>query len=68
MVTLRPTVVLVLASWWWSEPFVERLGLDVDWRSGLLEGVGDDGTRRWIIAPHPQGKPRMLWDEVAATL
>lgn len=65
---LRPDYVLVLTGRWWSQPFVDGLGLDVDWRSGLLEGVAEDGARRWVIAPHPQGKPRALWDEVAAAL
>lgn len=66
--TLRPATVLVLAGRWWSQPFLDALGLHVAWRSGLLEGVATDGTRHWIIAPHPQGKPRSLWDEVAAAL
>jgi hypothetical protein len=64
----QPQVVLVLAGRWWSEPFTDALGLDVAWRDGLLEGVADDRARRWIIGPHPQGKPRALWDEVAAVL
>jgi len=64
----RPEVVLVLTGRWWFEPFAIGLGLDVDWRDGLLEGVADDGARRWLIAPHPQGKPRALFDEVVADL
>ena len=66
---LRPEVVLVLTGRCWFEPFAEHLGLDVEWKKGLLEGVGDeDGGRRWIIAPHPQGKPRALVDEVLGIL
>ncbi len=65
---LRPEVVLVLAGRWWSEPFVDRLALDVTWREGMLEGTGYDGVRRWVIGPHPQGKPRALWDEVSTVL
>jgi hypothetical protein len=66
--TWQPEVVLVLTGRWWAEPFVRALGLDVSWRDGLLEGVATDGARRWVIAPHPQGKPRALWDEVASIL
>jgi len=66
--TLRPELVLVLTGRWWFEPIAAGLGLEVEWRTGLLEGVADDGERRWLIAPHPQGKPRALFDEVAAAI
>jgi len=56
--------VLVLAGRWWFEPFAEYLGLAVDWQDGLVEGVADDGPRRWVVAPHPQGKPRRMHAEV----
>jgi hypothetical protein len=57
---LAPRRVLVLAGRWWFEPFAVQLDLAVDWRDGLVEGVADDSHRRWMIAPHPQGKPREL--------
>ena len=66
--TWKPEVVLVLTGRWWVEPFVRSLGLDVDWRDGLAERVPSDGERPWVTAPHPQGKPRALWDEVLAAL
>ena len=57
---LRPRRVLVLTGRWWAEPYVDALGLGVDWRPGLVEGVGMQGERGWVIAPHPQRKPREL--------
>ncbi len=66
--SFRPDVVLVLTGSWWFEPFAEHLGLRVNWRDGLLEGVADDGKARWLIAPHPQGKPLALFGEVASAL
>jgi len=66
--TFQPELVLVLTGRWWFEPVAGGLDLDVEWRPGLLEGVADDGARRWLIAPHPQGKPRALFDELAAEL
>jgi hypothetical protein len=58
--------VLVLTGRWWFEPFADYLGLAVDWQAGLVEGVADDGSRRWVIAPHPQGKPRRIHATVIA--
>jgi hypothetical protein len=66
--SLQPELVLVLTGRWWFEPVADGIGLDVDWRDGLLQGVADDGDRRWLIAPHPQGKPRALFDEIAAAI
>jgi len=66
IVELNPSRVLVLTGRWWFEPFAERLGLAVDWGAGLVEGVADDGSCRWVIAPHPQGKPRRMHGEVIA--
>jgi hypothetical protein len=63
---LAPARVLVLTGRWWFEPFAERLGLDVRWRDGLVEGVAHDAGRRWVVAGHPQGKPRAMLDEVFA--
>jgi hypothetical protein len=60
----NPSRVLVLTGRWWFEPFADYLGLTADWQAGLVEGVADDGSRRWVIAPHPQGKPRRLHAEV----
>ena len=63
---LKPSRVLVCTGRWWFAPFAERLGLTVDWRAGLVEGVADDGSRRWVVAPHPQGKPSRLHSDVIA--
>ena len=63
---LKPERVLVLTGRWWFEPFAEQLGLAVDWRHGLVEGVADDASCRWVIAPHPQGKRRALLGEAIA--
>jgi hypothetical protein len=62
----NPSRVLVLSGRWWFEPFAEFLGLAVDWGAGLVEGVADDGSCRWVIAPHPQVKPTRMHDEVIA--
>ena len=61
---LKPDRVLVLTGRWWFEPFARHLTLTVDWRVGLVEGVAEDASRRWVIAPHPQGKRRALLGEV----
>ena len=61
---LRPRRVLVLTGRSWFEPFAVRLGLDVQWRTGLVEGVVSGGEIRWVIAKHPQGKPRSILGEV----
>lgn len=50
---LAPRLVVVLTGRWWFEPFAEALGLAVDWREGLVEGVADESGRRWVIAVHP---------------
>lgn len=50
---LAPRRVLVLAGKDWFDPYADRLGLDVEWRQGLVEGVANDGLRRWVIAVHP---------------
>jgi hypothetical protein len=60
---LAPKLVLVLAGRWWFEPFAEALGLDVHWQDGLVGGVADDGQQRWVIAPHPQGRPEGAMSE-----
>ena len=62
----NPSRVLVLTGRWWFEPFADYLGLAADWQAGLVEGVADDGSRRWVIAPHPQGKPRRIHADVIA--
>jgi hypothetical protein len=50
---LAPRRVLVLTGGWWFGPFADALGLHVDWREGLVEGVADEPGRRWVIAVHP---------------
>lgn len=61
---LAPRRVLVLTGRWWFEPFAEGIGLEVDWRDDLVAGVARDSTTSWVIAGHPQGKPRHMLDEV----
>ncbi len=61
---LAPRRVLVLTGRWWFEPFAERIKLDVEWRDGLVKGVVRQPARTWVIAGHPQGKPRRMLDEV----
>ena len=63
---LRPRRVLVLTGRWWVEPYANALELAVDWRPGLLEGIAERADRRWVIGPHPQGKPRAMLDEIVA--
>ena len=63
---LAPRRVLVLTGRWWFEPFATRIGLEVDWRDGLVEGVVRQPASTWVIAGHPQGKPRAILDEVTA--
>lgn len=50
---LAPRRVVVFAGRDWFEPYATRLGITVDWREGLVEGVADDGPRRWVVAVHP---------------
>jgi hypothetical protein len=50
---LAPRHVLVLAGKEWFEPYARRLGLDVEWREGLVQGVANDVARRWVVAVHP---------------
>lgn len=51
---LAPRRVVVLAGRHWFEPHARALRLDVTWRTGLVEGVADDGQgRRWVVAVHP---------------
>ena len=63
---LAPRRVLVLTGGWWFEPFADHLGLAVDRRPGLVEGIARQPTRTWVVAGHPQGKPRAILAEVVA--
>lgn len=65
---LDPQRVVVFAGRWWFEPFASALGLAVDWRDGLVEGVAK-ADRRWVVAVHPMTRsPRRVADEVIAAL
>ncbi len=64
--TFQPRRILISTGRAWFEPFARILGLDVDWRQGLVEGVANDGRSRWVIAKHPQGKPRSILDDVVS--
>ena len=48
-----PRRVVVFAGRDWFAPYADRLGLAVDWRDGLVEGMADDSLRRWVVAVHP---------------
>ena len=51
-----PRRVLALTGGW-INPFVKGLELRLRARSGLVEALGTDGTRPWVVAKHPMGKP-----------
>lgn len=53
---LAPRRVLALTGGWIG-PFVDELGLVLDHRSGLVEGVGVQDGRAWVVAKHPMLKP-----------
>ena len=61
---LAPRRVLVLTGSWWFQPFAAALGLTLEPGSGLVEGVARERDRTWVIAGHPQGKPRRILDDV----
>jgi hypothetical protein len=64
---LKPTRVVVFAGRSWFEPFAGALGLEVEWRDGHVEGVANDGSRRWVIAVHPMTRsPKAVADAVSA--
>ena len=56
-----PRRVLVLAGKGLFSPFAERLGLKVQWRAGYVEGIAFGTDRKWVIAKHPQGKPKAVF-------
>jgi hypothetical protein len=41
----------------WIAPFVNGLNLTLEARSGLVEGIGSDAGRAWVVSKHPMGKP-----------
>ena len=51
-----PRRVLALTGTWIA-PFASALGLSLEARTGLVEGVGISGGRAWVVAKHPMGKP-----------
>ena len=53
---LAPRRVLALTGGWIG-PFMDELGLVLDHRSGLVEGVGVQDERAWVVAKHPMLKP-----------
>ena len=53
----------------WIWPFLEPLGIDIEQRVGLVEGVGQRGSARVVVAQHPMTKPHAKFvDEVMAAL
>jgi hypothetical protein len=62
---LAPSRVVVFAGRWWFEPFAKAMGLDVEWRLGLVEGVAIEPGRHWVIAVHPMTRsPEAVADAV----
>jgi hypothetical protein len=57
--TLRPKRILALTGRGWIAPFLEALGDDFEWRSGLVEGVGRRGSAAVVVARHPMKKPHL---------
>lgn len=56
MQEFAPRRVLALTGGW-IDPFVKGLELRLRARSGLVEALGTDGTRPWVVAKHPMGNP-----------
>jgi hypothetical protein len=48
---LAPRRILIFAGRDWFAPYAAAMGLDMEWRDGLVEGVSAD--RRWVVAVHP---------------
>jgi hypothetical protein len=63
---LHPRRIVVLAGRAWFEPYATALGLNVQWRDGLVEGIaGDKAGRRWVVAVHPMTRsPRAVAEAV----
>jgi hypothetical protein len=57
---LAPRRVLALTGGW-IRPFVNGMGLQLETRSGLVESIGHDSERAWVVAKHPMGKPGDLF-------
>jgi hypothetical protein len=51
-----PRRVLALTGSWIGS-FEDGLGLSLEARTGLVEGVGMRGDAAWVVAKHPMGKP-----------
>lgn len=67
--TVKPLRILAMTGLDWIAPFLEPLGIDVDQRVGLVEGVGHWGSARVIVTKHPMTKPAAKFvDEVMAAL
>lgn len=41
----------------WITPMRELMGLRLEERHGLVEGVGERAGQAWVVAKHPMGKP-----------
>lgn len=54
---LAPRRVLAMTGVNWIAPFIDPLGLELDTREGLVDGVGHDPMRPWVVAKHPMTKP-----------
>jgi hypothetical protein len=52
-----PRRILALTGAGWIDPFSGGLGLRLDARPGLIEGVGELGRCAWVVAKHPMTKP-----------
>jgi len=66
---LSPRKIVAFTGRSWFEPFASELGLEVSWREGFVEGVADEGDRRWVIAVHPMTRsPSGVADAVLSAL
>lgn len=55
---LAPRRVLAMTGLNWLRPFVDVLGLHLNAREGLVDAVGLDSGRSWVVAKHPMTKPQ----------
>ena len=66
---LSPRRVVAFTGGWWFEPFANALGLEVEWREGLVEGVAHTPGRTWVVAVHPMTRsPSAVASAVLAAL
>jgi len=55
---LRPLRILALTGASWLRPFLETFIDDIEWCTGLVEGVGRRGSTAVVVSRHPMAKPQ----------